>query len=161
MKRLIAIFIIILVILILLGLRFGHRIKNTDNDSNNDTVSDTVSKIQIQTESETLTLNIEIARTPEERETGLSNRQSLPETHGMLFIFQDEQIHTFWMKDTYIPLDIIFINSNKRIVHISENTLLNQTQEIYSSLEPSQYVLEVNAGWCNENNVKLGDSVEF
>ena len=89
------------------------------------------------------------------------NRTSLDENSGMLFIYADEKPRTYWMKNTLIPLDMIFINSEKEIVAISENTKTNQIEETYSSIKPAQYVLEVNGGWCGKNGVEVGDVVSF
>ena len=63
---------------------------------------------------------VEIARTPKERQQGLQNRSHLAQDRGMFFIFKEEGYHSFWMKDTYIPLDIAFIDKNKVIVDIQE-----------------------------------------
>ena len=88
-------------------------------------------------------------------------RESLPEDSGMLFVFGDEAVRSFWMKNTLIPLDMIFIDSNRRIVHIEENTQPCESDpcSIYSSQLPAMYVIEVNAGFSERNGLGAGDSV--
>ena len=116
-------------------------------------------EFQIKTQSKTLTLNVEIADDPSEHSIGLMNRTELDEDKGMLFVFKDEQVRTFWMKNTLIPLDIIFIDKDGILKHIEKTTKPDQTEAIYSSSTPVRYVLEVNAGWCDRNGVKLKDEV--
>jgi uncharacterized membrane protein (UPF0127 family) len=98
---------------------------------------------------------IEIAKTPAQLAQGLMNRKSLSQDSGMLFIFPNEQIQTFWMKDTLIPLDMIFMNAQKKIVGIVYNATPG-TLDIRSVDKPSQYVLEINAGQAFMNNLKIG-----
>jgi hypothetical protein len=136
--------------------------KNTSHNGNKgDSITSQAANyiVTIKTKLKEITLNIELARSEKEKAQGLMNRTSLPENNGMLFIFDNEQIRTFWMKDTLISLDMIFINKEGEIVTIAKNTKINQTQETYSSSAPSKYVLEVNAGWCDKNGVTLGDLI--
>lgn len=112
---------------------------------------------------ENLTINVEVADTPEERSTGLSNRQSLKSDSGMVFIFPKDSRPTFWMKDTNIPLDIIWINDNK-IVGIHENVpteIGKKDSELkrYTPTSVVDYVLEVNAGFSDTNKIKVGQSL--
>lgn len=83
------------------------------------------------------------------------NRKTLSQDSGMLFIFPKEQIQTFWMKDTLIPLDMIFMDKQKKIVGIVYNAT-PKTEDKRSIDKPSQYVLEVNAGQALMNNLKIG-----
>lgn len=120
------------------------------------------SKIQItNSKKEEIWLYVEIADTNDERAYGLMNRASLPENQGMLFIFDNEQIQTFWMKDTYIPLDMIFIDAAGKIVNIEKDTKPLQTSPTYSSIYPVKFVLEVNGGWSKDNGIILGNHVEI
>jgi hypothetical protein len=106
------------------------------------------------------TIKVEIAETAIEQNRGLQLRKSLPENTGMLFIYEHEQPLAFWMKDTYIPLDIIYINESLEIVSIIENaTPLNETP--LPSTAPAKYVVEVAAGFCAANNITLGDKIKF
>ena len=103
-------------------------------------------------------IDIEIADNDYERQLGLMNRQSMEEMQGMLFIFPEERYQSFWMMNTLFSLDILFINSQKEIVTIHKNTI-PLSEQSYPSSEPAIYVLEVNAGFCERHNVKLGDKV--
>jgi len=106
---------------------------------------------------------IEVVSTPEELSKGLMFRESLEKNSGMLFIFPKEDFHSFWMKNTLIPLDIIWINSDKEIVFIKNNVqpCLEETCEIYSSNEKAKYVLELNAGTAEKIGLGIGEEVEF
>jgi uncharacterized membrane protein (UPF0127 family) len=106
---------------------------------------------------------VEIAHSPEERSQGLMFRESLPENSGMLFIFDEEAVRTFWMKNTLIPLDMIFIDSGMSIIHIEKDVRPCESDpcSTYSSQLPAQYVIEVNAGFSEKNSMDIGDSLEF
>lgn len=108
-----------------------------------------------------VTINAEVADTPEERQKGLMNREFLRFNNGMIFIFPTSEVRQFWMKDTLIPLDIIFIREDKVITKIHKNTTPNNTDIRYSSESPAKYVIEVNGGWTEINNVREGDKVTF
>ena len=90
---------------------------------------------------------------------GLMERESLAEDRGMIFIFSDEKIRSFWMKNTLIPLDLIFMAADGRVVDIKKDFLPCQSDpcETYSSAGPAKYVLEINAGQVDKNNIKPGD----
>ena len=80
----------------------------------------------------------------------------------MLFVYDNERLLNFWMKNTLIPLDIIFLDKNKIIVNIADAKPCEQDPcELYSSQLPAMYAIEVNSGFALENNIKIGDSVEF
>jgi len=110
---------------------------------------------------ENVEIEVEVADTPKEKEIGLMNREFLDEDKGMLFVFSEEDRRTFWMKNTLIPLDIIFLDRNKRIVDIIENTTpcYEDPCELYNSV--GMYVIEVNAGFSKKNNLSIGDIVKF
>jgi uncharacterized protein len=105
-------------------------------------------------------IDIEIADDEAERMRGLMDRFKLPDSAGMFFIFPDEIPRSFWMKNTYISLDIIYINADKEIVSIQKYT---QPQTISSipSEKPAMFVLEVNAGFTDKMNINPGDKIEF
>lgn len=105
-------------------------------------------------------IDIEIADTPYERATGLMYRRSMPDTVGMLFIFKQSQPLFFWMKNTYIPLDIIFVDKHMQIVTIQKNTKPLSGNPI-PSYEYAMYVVEVNAGFCDKNGITIGDYIVF
>jgi uncharacterized protein len=105
---------------------------------------------------------VELADNNLTRRLGLSNRESLDEDKGMLFIMPSRGLASFWMKDMNFPLDIIWIDGSK-IVNLSSNLppAGSEPDVSYSSIHPINYVLEVNAGFIEENNIKVGDTVFF
>ena len=103
---------------------------------------------------------IEIADNDYERETGLMHRESMLDTHGMLFIFEQEQPLSFYMKNTQLSLDILFIDSAKKIVDIHKNTTPYSLKNVISSA-PAQYVLELNAGSCDRLNIQNGMAISY
>ena len=105
-------------------------------------------------------IDIEIADNDQKTAQGLMYRSSMSENAGMLFFMDSERIQGFWMKNTYIPLDMIFVNSKKEIVTIHANTT-PMKQSSYFSTKPALYVVEVNAGFCHKNNIKEGDIIDF
>lgn len=111
-------------------------------------------------------INAELANTDALRQRGLSYRENLEENSGVLFIFDTPQIPFFWMKDMNFPLDIIWINENtivgidKNVPFPDKNTPLNQLPK-YSPKEKVNYVLEVNAGFTDNNGIEVGDSVNI
>lgn len=102
--------------------------------------------------------SVEMATTEAEREKGLMYRKSLPEGQGMLFDFQRDQEVGFWMKNTYIPLDMIFIRGDGRILRIAENTE-PLSERIVSSNGPVRAVLEVIGGTARKLGIAPGDRV--
>ena len=117
--------------------------------------------IIIKTNASDIKLNVEIADSPEEWQQGLMHRESLDENSGMLFVFDEENYRSFWMKNTLIPLDVIFVSANGTIIDIKEDFQPCKTQicESYKSREKARYVLEANGGFAEANSVSIGDSV--
>ena len=109
---------------------------------------------------EPVRVTVEVADTPQKRSFGLMYRRDLPELHGMLFLFPREEPLSFWMKNTPLPLDIIFINTAHTIVSIAQNTTPFSEKPLPSG-SPAQFVLEVNGGFCRRHGVAVGDRVEF
>lgn len=103
-------------------------------------------------------IEAEVAATPEKQTQGLSFRTALHPDSGMIFVFENEQTLRFWMKNTYIPLAIAFIDKNGVITDIMEMAPLD-TVTRYQSSRPASYALEVNSGWFLVHNVKPGDTV--
>jgi len=101
----------------------------------------------------------EIARTQEERQQGLMFRQNLPDGEGMLFIFERDEILSFWMRNTYIPLSIAFITYDGRIVDIKDMYPLDETS--VTSSRSVRYALEVPQGWFSRVGVLVGDIVKI
>ncbi|MGM0391012.1 MAG: DUF192 domain-containing protein [Bacteroidota bacterium] len=105
-------------------------------------------------------VDIEIADTDYERQTGLMYRKSMEEDQGMLFIYPNEAPRSFYMKNTYIALDIIFYDKDSIAVSFQENAKpLDETS--LPSGEPAQFILELNAGKVKEWNIELGDKIDF
>jgi uncharacterized membrane protein (UPF0127 family) len=102
------------------------------------------------------TVVAEVARTPEERNQGLMYRESLGEDAGMIFIFPDNAVRSFWMQNTYIALDIAFMAPDLRIVDIQQMDPM--TTDSHTSRGPAMYALEVNQGWFAAHGVQVGDT---
>lgn len=107
--------------------------------------------------------SVELAITAEERSNGLMFRESLDPKKGMLFVFEKEGKHTFWMKNTLISLDIIWINEKKEIVFINQNTppCREQPCRIIEPAESAKYVLEINGGISKEIGLIVGDKINI
>ena len=103
---------------------------------------------------------VEMAKDPNKRERGLMFREHLPENQGMLFVYPNEQILSFWMRNTLIPLDIAFIDHRGIIVSIQHMQPLDD-ENYHVSPKPVQYALEMNLGWFERNQVQVGDRVDF
>lgn len=103
-------------------------------------------------------INVEIADSERERTNGLMFRENLCGNCGMLFIFDDSDFRSFWMKNTLISLDMIFINENFVIVDI-KNVDPCTTEVCGTYSNKAKYVLEVNEGYTRENNIKVGDTI--
>ncbi|QDO92664.1 DUF192 domain-containing protein [Formosa sediminum] len=112
------------------------------------------------TDSVIKTLNIEIADTGYDRETGLMYRSAMENNNAMLFVFPDELPRGFYMKNTQIPLDIIYIAENKTIASIAKNAKPMDETTVLSH-KPAMYVLEVNAGLADAWQLKEGDSITY
>ena len=106
-----------------------------------------------------LEIRVEVARTPGERAKGLMDRKQLGKDDGMLFIFETEATHGFWMKNTLIPLSIAFVDRDGKIVAISDMKPL--TLDSHDPPRPVLYALEMNKGWFADHGVKVGDAVRF
>ena len=103
---------------------------------------------------------LEFAETEEEITQGLMYRRSVPDSIGMIFIFDQAEPRSFWMRNTYVPLDILFINDSQQIVTIRANTRPLSDESVPSSA-PAQYVLEVVGGFCEKYGITEGDYVSF
>jgi uncharacterized membrane protein (UPF0127 family) len=105
-------------------------------------------------------VTVELARTDAERARGLMHRRELAPDAGMLFLFDDTAEHPFWMKDTLIPLDMIFIGEDGRVTGVVARAVPGDLRA-RSAGGPSRYVLEVNGGWAEAHGVAPGDRVRF
>ena len=104
------------------------------------------------------TVVAEVARTNAERAEGLMYRDAVPDGTGMLFVFPDVAPRSFWMRNTYVDLDIAYMGPDFRIVSIKQMTALDEVS--VPSDAPAQYALEVRQGWFEENGIGVGDQPE-
>ncbi|MEJ5261831.1 MAG: DUF192 domain-containing protein [Ignavibacterium sp.] len=105
-------------------------------------------------------IDIEIADDDYQRQLGLMNRKEMKENEGMLFIFPRQDWLSFWMRNTLISLDMIFVNENKQIVTIHKNTRI-LSDSSYPSTRPARYVVEVIAGFTDKYNIQVGDKIDW
>jgi uncharacterized membrane protein (UPF0127 family) len=106
-------------------------------------------------------VHAELATTEAERERGLMKRTSLGELDGMLFVFDAPGLHAFWMKDTLIPLDMLWLDGNGKVVSVAESVPPCKTPQCptYPPRAEASYVLEVNAGFAKKHSVRVGDTL--
>jgi uncharacterized membrane protein (UPF0127 family) len=104
------------------------------------------------------TLRAELARTEEEKRTGLMFRRQLGENSGMVFVYESEGSWAMWMKNTYVPLSVAFIDRNGRILNIED--MQPQTLDSHQSAGPAKYALEMNQGWFAKRGIQPGARVE-
>ena len=105
------------------------------------------------------TYDLEVARTPRQQEIGLMKRDSMPENHGMIFCFDAERPLSFWMKDTRIPLDILYLAADGKVVSVA--TMQPYDLSPVPSDVPAQYAIELNAGQIKKLGVTVGDVLDI
>ena len=103
--------------------------------------------------------NIEVASNPNDRRNGLMFRKSLPEDHGMFFVWEYRKRQCMWMRNTYIPLNVAFIDTKGKILEIYE--MLPLSEDSICSKKRVKYALEVNLDWFKRNNVQVGDQIDI
>ncbi len=118
------------------------------------------SAVILEADGRTVRVEVEIVRTPAARSKGLMFRRKLPAYRGMLFVFEKEEIQSFWMKNTYIPLDMIFINRKMQVVGVVERAE-PMTTVSHRVAAPSIYVLEVHGGFAQANRIARGTRVKI
>jgi uncharacterized membrane protein (UPF0127 family) len=104
------------------------------------------------------TARVEVAVTEEEKRTGLMFRRTLGENSGMIFVYENEGRWAMWMKNTYVPLSVAFIDRNGRILNIEDMQPL--TEDTHQAAGPAKYALEMNQGWFAKNGIGKGDKVQ-
>ncbi len=114
-------------------------------------------EIRVEGDGVSETLTVELARTSRQHQQGLMYRQELPEDRGMLFLFESEQNGGFWMKNTYLPLDIAYLAEDGTVQEIRQGKPLDET--ILRPGDPYWMVLEVNAGWFERHGLGVGARV--
>ena len=102
-------------------------------------------------------ISAEVADDPKERAMGLMGRTSLPKNHGMIFVYPDEKVRSFWMKNTPLRLSIAYISKAGTIVHLAE--MAPMSEEPVPSVHPTMYALEMETGWFTSHGVKVGQSI--
>jgi uncharacterized membrane protein (UPF0127 family) len=105
-------------------------------------------------------IGIEVADDEAEREKGLMWRTALEDTEGMLFVYNDADYRVFWMRNTFLSLDIIFVSGDRRVVNIAKQTE-PLSDRLYRSVKPAQYVVEVVAGFCDQKGVREGTEIRW
>jgi uncharacterized membrane protein (UPF0127 family) len=105
------------------------------------------------------TLKVEVARTEQEKEKGLMFRERLGKDEGMLFVYEEEETLSFWMKNTFLPLSIAFIDKKGRIVDIQD--MQPFSLQTHVSSRPAKYALEMNQGWFRRNGINVGNFVNL
>ena len=146
MKDRISLIVGTIITIVCIGLLYGY-------------ISQKWTKVTIQTQTQPVSFFVEKAITPEQRERGLMYRKSLGSNKGMLFLFEKPLVIRMWMKDTLIPLDMIFINKNK-IVAIYQNAQPKDLRVISSKVFATG-VLEINAGMVKKHQIHIGDQISF
>lgn len=120
-------------------------------------------EIKIQTSRTTYSLIVEVAKEREEQQIGLMGRETMDIDEGMLFVYEAEVTPAYWMKNMEMPLDILFIDKDQKIIHIAKDvppcTSSGDDCELYSPSSPIKYVLELRAGFTDEFKVGVGDVV--
>ncbi len=154
---------ILIVLIVIFGkgfssVGFGGGRSLTPNSTSTKTNTDVVIK--------DLTVDAIVANTNDERKKGLSGRDSLPIGSGMLFVFEKSGVYPIWMKDMKFAIDIIWIDSSKKIVHVvssapAEGDVNDKELTIYSPESDSKYILEINAGMTDLHKFNIGDTVDF
>lgn len=110
-------------------------------------------------------VTLEVADTPEERRVGLMGRESLARDRGMAFVYRDEAPRSFWMKNTLVPLDMVFLDSDLRVLNVEtaepRPNVSDAALERYRSDGAARYVLELNAGFAEEHGIGAGDTLDL
>lgn len=126
-----------------------------------DSLNNKLSKMVVETENGPVVYQVETATTQKELAEGLMNRQELAENSGMLFVLDGQMHVSMWMKDTLMPLDMLFTNKDGTIIWIYENALPHSTVLIQPRInEPLYSVVEINAGDVKKHGIKVGDKIK-
>lgn len=164
----------IITLLILIFCLYGCVLEDSDkiNENSNNSIQENSTELYndanvsfVSDEKVIGNLSVEIAENKQEIEKGLMNRKVLPNGTGMLFVFQSSSPRRFWMKYTYIPLDIIFINEKKEVIKIKHaspgfnGNRFCSNPDYYCSGRPAKFVVEANRGYANKTGLEKGDSL--
>lgn len=105
--------------------------------------------------------SLKISNTPESRNLGLGGRKSLPQSEGMLFVFDEPGVQCFWMKDMRFSIDIVWLSSEKRVVHVEPAVSPSTFPQTYCPDTLAQYVIELNSGEAAKSAIRIGDQLRF
>lgn len=126
-------------------------------DSDEETALGSTRLIRVEGASSSASVRVELATTARAREQGLMFRQSLADDRGMLFLFPDDQTGGFWMRNTYVPLTIAYLDAEGRVLEFAQGKPLDTT--VLTPSRPYRYVLEVNQGWFERRGLAAGARV--
>nr|WP_243632284.1 DUF192 domain-containing protein [Parazoarcus communis] len=102
-------------------------------------------------------IQVEVAHTDANRQLGLMNRREMPAHNGMVFVFPQDARHCMWMRNTFIPLSVAFLDEQGRILNIAD--MQPQTEDSHCAAAPARFALEMNQGWFRERGLKPGDAI--
>ena len=102
-------------------------------------------------------IEAEVAHMPQTRQIGLMNRRSMPSQRGMVFVFERDATHCMWMKNTYLPLSVAFLDAQGKVINIED--MQPQTEDNHCAAAPARFALEMNIGWFRERGIKPGDAL--
>jgi len=162
-RRLLATIALMSLSLVLLsGCAFVDFVKEKASSLTGGGVSFSTGSVVLHTKNSDLEVTVEIADTKAKREKGLVGRTKLEDGHGMWFVFQDSAPRTFWMKNTLMPLDVLFFDKDKKVVRLIEamNPCTTPVCALYKSEVPASYALELPVGYVKAKGISLGNTVE-
>lgn len=149
------------------GFTTGGLLTGTNQSTRSaNTTESTKPSDSVQINTGNLKIQAAVADTADERKEGLGDRDELPISAGMLFVFDKSDSYAIWMKDMKFPIDIIWVGEDKKIVDIAENAVpepkkKNDELKIYRPKAEAKYILEINAGLVRLHNLQVGDTVNF
>ena len=100
-------------------------------------------------------IEAEVAHTAQARQVGLMTRKSMAPQHGMVFVFEHDATHCMWMKNTFLPLSVAFVDAQGKVINIED--MQPQTEDNHCAAAPARFALEMNLGWFRERGIKAGD----
>ena len=100
-------------------------------------------------------IEAEVAHTAQARQVGLMTRKSMAPQHGMVFVFEQDATHCMWMKNTFLPLSVAFVDAQGKVINIED--MQPQTEDNHCASAPARFALEMNLGWFRERGIKAGD----
>lgn len=149
------------IILVIIGIFVFRTIVSAPTPVSEDTVTAEISYTKKDVTIGNSLFTLEIANTPVLRERGLSYRESLAQNTGMLFVFDTPSLHYFWMKDMNFPIDVIWLDQDKKVVHIEHSLSPSTYPKSFGPHTNTQYVIELSAGEAKRSGLTLGNTVKF